>query len=58
VYYSDSGTVQEKATVLERWRSGARRVVMATSAFGMGVDYGHVRVMFHMGIPGEAVGFA
>jgi superfamily II DNA/RNA helicase len=58
VYYSDSGTVQQKAAVMERWRSGARRVIAATSAFGMGVDYGHVRVVFHMGVPSEAVGFA
>jgi superfamily II DNA helicase RecQ len=68
VYYSDSGTDEEKGKVLEAWLrggdgegdegGGTPRIVVATSAFGAGIDYPAVRVVFHVGEPDGAVGFA
>ena len=57
-YYSDSGTVDEKAAVLTRWMDGSRRAVVATSAFGMGVDYPRVAAVLHVGAPVNAINFA
>ena len=57
-YYSDSGTVAEKEQVVARWRNGDHRVIMATSAFGTGVDYAHVRCVIHQGLPTDAINFA
>ena len=39
MYFLDSRTMDKKATVLTRWIEGHHKVVVATSAFGMGVDY-------------------
>ena len=58
VYYSDSGTDAEKAASLDRWRNGESVVMVATSAFGMGVDYPSVRAVIHVGTPRDAIGFA
>jgi ATP-dependent DNA helicase RecQ len=33
--------------------SGSVRVVVATSAFGMGVDHGSIRAVCHLGLPGS-----
>jgi hypothetical protein len=52
--------------VLEAWlrgdgeegEEGGTRIVVATSAFGAGIDYPAVRVVFHVGEPDGAVGFA
>jgi hypothetical protein len=57
VYYSDSGTEAEKAASLDRWRAGEFLVMVATSAFGMGVDYPSVRAVLHVGCPRDAIGF-
>ena len=57
-YYLDSGTLKDKAGVLTRWVQGAYKVIVATSAFGTGIDYAHVRLVFHVGPPKEAVSFA
>lgn len=57
-YYSDSGTPEEKTEVLTRWIQGASRMVVATSAFGTGIDYPRVRLVFHVGPPKEAISFA
>jgi len=57
-YYSDAGTIEEKAAVLARWIEGETRVLVATSALA-GVDYPHVRVAFHVGEPsGGAIDYA
>ncbi len=37
----------------ERFQSGATRVIVATSAFGMGIDKADVRVVIHYDIPGS-----
>lgn len=58
VYYSDSGSTEEKEEVLQRWRQGTSKVVVATSAFGMGVDYPCVRAVIHMGPPRDMISFA
>jgi superfamily II DNA helicase RecQ len=57
-YYSDSGTAEDKEQVVARWRNGEHRVIIATSAFGTGVDYAHVRCVIHQGLPRDAVNFA
>jgi superfamily II DNA helicase RecQ len=58
VYYSDSGTEEEKGKVLEAWVQGDTQVIAATSAFGAGIDYPTVRVVFHVGEPDQAINFA
>lgn len=58
VYYSDSGTEEEKGEVLKRWIEGEARILAATSAFGAGIDYGCVRIVYHVGEPESAVNFA
>lgn len=57
-YFSDSGTIDEKAAVLTRWIEGRHSAVVATSAFGMGVDYPRVAAVLHIGAPTNAVDFA
>jgi Orsellinic acid/F9775 biosynthesis cluster protein D/DEAD/DEAH box helicase/Helicase conserved C-terminal domain len=57
-YYSDSGTVDEKAAVLTRWIDGSHPVMVATSAFGMAVDYPRVAAVFHVDVPTNAIDFA
>lgn len=58
VYYSDSAEEAEKAKVAERWRQGEHRVIVATSAFGMGIDYPAVRAVIHFGAPSDMISFA
>ena len=58
MYFSDSGTVDEKAAVLTRWIDGRHQAVVATSAFGMGVDYPRVAAVLHVGAPTNAIDFA
>jgi superfamily II DNA helicase RecQ len=57
-YFSDSGTVDEKAAMLTRWIEGCHRAIVATSAFGMGIDYPRVAAIFHIGAPTNAIDFA
>jgi superfamily II DNA helicase RecQ len=58
VYYSDSGTEEEKGDVLRGWIEGKTQILVATSAFGAGIDYGHVRMVFHAGESSGAIDFA
>lgn len=57
-YYSDSGSEEEKERAFKEWRRGLCKVMVATSAFGMGVDYAHVRAVIHMGAPRDMISFA
>ena len=57
-YYSDSGSVEEKAAALQQWVDGVKKIVVATSAFGVGVNYAHVRGVFHIGMPDNVIDFA
>lgn len=41
----------ERERILRNWRAGIVDLVVATSAFGLGIDYGHVRAIVHACIP-------
>ncbi|KAJ0417570.1 P-loop containing nucleoside triphosphate hydrolase protein [Aspergillus carlsbadensis] len=58
VYHLESGTVEEKAQVLQCWRQGNPPFLVATSAFGMGVDHPAVRWVIHVGALNNLVDFA
>ncbi len=45
--------VEEKNNRQEKWKQGLVRVIVATNAFGMGIDKPDVRVVIHMDIPGS-----
>jgi ATP-dependent DNA helicase RecQ len=44
----------ERARVQDEWTAGALDVVVATNAFGMGVDKSDVRLVIHHELPGSA----
>ncbi len=41
----------DRERILRAWRAGSVDLVVATSAFGLGIDYGHVRSVIHACIP-------
>ncbi|QTY26832.1 ATP-dependent DNA helicase RecQ [Flavobacterium sp. CS20] len=42
---------QERKDILEQWLSNRKKVVVATNAFGMGIDKPDVDLVFHMHLP-------
>ncbi|EED11930.1 DNA helicase hus2, putative [Talaromyces stipitatus ATCC 10500] len=56
-YHADSGTREEKAQTLETWRNGNPNWIVATSAFGMGIDHPRVRLVIHLGAPSSLIEF-
>lgn len=58
VYHSTSGSVEEKAAVLQQWQDGEPTFIVATSAFGLGIDHPAVRQVIHIGVPRSIVDFA
>lgn len=46
-------TKEEKMNVAARFRSGQLKVIVATTAFGMGLDFPHIRCVVHVQIPGS-----
>ncbi|MCM1021051.1 MAG: RecQ family ATP-dependent DNA helicase [Muribaculum sp.] len=44
---------EDKDQRQEKWKQGLVRVMVATNAFGMGIDKPDVRVVVHMDIPGS-----
>ena len=48
VYHADFSKEKRKA-IYREWKKGTIRVLIATSALGLGIDYGQVRFVFHQG---------
>ena len=49
-YYHAGLANDTRTAIQEKWKSGIIRVVVATNAFGMGIDKPDVRAVIHMGI--------
>ncbi len=52
-YFHGERTPDEKKQIQERFLNGDLQVIVATNAFGMGVDKPDVRVVIHADIPGS-----
>lgn len=52
-YYHAGLSDEERRAVHDRFCAGARRVLAATNAFGMGIDKSDVRLVVHFDIPGS-----
>ncbi len=50
-FYHGGISAKEKAQRLESWRSGRVSTMVATNAFGMGIDHPNVRFVIHLQIP-------
>lgn len=49
-YYADMSVSMKRQSV-ERWKSGQTPIMVATSAFGLGIDHGTVRLVALYGLP-------
>ena len=52
-YYHAGLTPESKDEKEQRWKNGESRVMVATNAFGMGIDKSNVRLVVHVDIPGS-----
>jgi ATP-dependent DNA helicase RecQ len=43
---------KERTQIQDAFKSGAKPIIVATNAFGMGIDVPNIRAVVHMGIPG------
>ena len=50
-YTGEDTSKSDKKTVLSNWTDGKIGLVIATSAFGLGVNKADVRYIYHVGVP-------
>jgi ATP-dependent DNA helicase RecQ len=49
--FTGETTASERRVIVDEWRNGSVDLVVATSAFGMGIDQGEVRAVVHACLP-------
>jgi RecQ family ATP-dependent DNA helicase len=57
-YYHEVGDREEKETIMGRWQQGDGRLIVATNAFGLGIDAPDVRVVIHAGAIHQMRGYS
>ncbi len=50
-FYHAGLTTQERNERQEAWKTGKTRIIVATNAFGMGIDKADVRLVIHVDLP-------
>jgi ATP-dependent DNA helicase RecQ len=50
-FYHGGITNKEKQERLQQWTNGQKRIMVATTAFGMGIDKANVRTVLHFNLP-------
>lgn len=51
VYYHGGRTAEEKEEAFQQWMSESAKIMVATNAFGMGIDKANVRTVIHIDLP-------
>ncbi|KAG2216986.1 hypothetical protein INT45_007671, partial [Circinella minor] len=49
--------IEEKDASLKSWREGPSKVMVATSSFGTGIDYGQVKLVIHHSYSVDALSY-
>ena len=52
-FYHGGLTFQEKELAFENWTTEKTPIIVATNAFGMGIDKPNVKVVIHLNLPGS-----
>lgn len=50
-YYHAGLSIEDKEDKQNKWKSGESRIIVATNAFGMGIDKADVRIVVHADFP-------
>ena len=50
-FYHGGMSPDDREAVYERWKSNETNIIVATSAFGMGIDKSDVRFVIHYQMP-------
>lgn len=50
-YYHAGVPIEERKKTESNWTSNKTKIIVATSAFGMGIDQSNVRLVIHYGLP-------